>query len=104
MEAQRKYPSRGDIWICDFGTNKGSEINGIRPCLIINQKLKREQTCIVLPASNTIRKSTYSLNNYHFVLHQVRAVDTLRLRRYLHSFSKDLVDEALEQLNQFLKE
>jgi mRNA-degrading endonuclease toxin of MazEF toxin-antitoxin module len=93
---------RGEIWICNFGTNIGSEQNGIRPCLIINQKEPSENTCIVLPASHTIRSSTFTINDYHFLLHQVRVIDTRRLVRRILRISKRSVDTAVENLHDLL--
>jgi len=95
---QRKYPKRGEIWICDLGTNKGSEQNGVRPCLVINQKVRYEQTCIVLPASRTMRTSTYTIGSYHFLLHQIRAVDTQRLSRRISRVSKASVSNIIIKL------
>lgn len=42
---------RSDVWTCDFGQNVGGEINGIRPCIIIQNDTENEtsRNTIVLP-------------------------------------------------------
>ncbi|PIR54571.1 hypothetical protein COU75_00160 [Candidatus Peregrinibacteria bacterium CG10_big_fil_rev_8_21_14_0_10_42_8] len=50
---------RGEVWICDFGGNIGSEQIGVRPCLVLNQKRRSERTCVVVPASRTQRFLRY---------------------------------------------
>lgn len=44
-------PYRAEIWTCNFGVNVGSEINKVRPCLIISDDLGnvKATTIAVLP-------------------------------------------------------
>lgn len=48
------FPKRGEVWTCDFGENIGSEVNKIRPCVIIQNNKGNEysSTTIVLPISH----------------------------------------------------
>ncbi len=94
----RKHPLRGQVWICDFGTGVGSEQSGIRPCLILNQKYVKENTCIVLPASNTKRKDSITYRGQNYLLHQVRVVDTQRLLRLKNRLPRNIVDDITEEL------
>lgn len=42
---------RSEVWTCDFGQNVGGEINGVRPCIIIQNDTSNEnyRNTIVLP-------------------------------------------------------
>ncbi len=99
--ASRKYAQQGQIWLCNLGTNIGSEQNNIRPCLVLNAPVKRERTFVIIPASNTKRNSTIQINQYFFLLHQVRTVDTKRLMRLVERIKKPLVAELQKELFQF---
>ena len=102
--AFRKYAQQGQIWLCNLGVNIGSEQNNIRPCLVLNMPIKKERTCIIIPASNTNRNSTIKINQYHFLLHQVRTIDTKRLMRLLERLEKSLVKKVQKELLKILKQ
>lgn len=51
--------SRGDIYWVDFGATVGSEQNGVRPCVIIQNNMgnNHSKTTIVAPMTTKIGKS-----------------------------------------------
>lgn len=100
----RKFTKRGQIWYVDLENNIGSEQNGIRPCIVLQRQQKNENTCIILPASRTKRISTIHIDEYTFLLHQVRAVDTSRLIKKVKRIEKKVVDSLCDSLNIFLKQ
>ena len=83
-----KYPQRGEIWMINLKNNQGSEQNGIRPCIIMNNAQKKERTCVMIPASNTKRDHCFEILNYSFLIHQIRAIDTSRLIRKITRLPK----------------
>ena len=102
FNTERKRPNRGEMWICDFGVNVGSEQNGVRPCIVVNQKRKAERTCIVIPESNRKRKQGLTIGHRHFVLHQIRAVDTQRLLRRIGTLDKHTVHQLVRRVSELL--
>ena len=100
---QRKRPERGEIWICDLGQNTGSEQNGVRPCLVLNQKKKTERTCIIVPASRTKREHSMTICGQHYAVLQIRAVDTQRLLRRKQRLPSSVVDHVVETLHDLLQ-
>lgn len=59
MTVKEKYsrsiqPIRGEIWTCQFGQNVGSEVNKVRPALIISDDLGncKSPTVLVIPITS----------------------------------------------------
>lgn len=100
---QRKRPRRGEIWICDLGNNVGSEQNGIRPCVVLNQKRRKENTCIILPASHTGRHSSVSIEKMQYILHQIRVADTKRFLRRIDRVSQLTIEKLVTEVGIFLR-
>lgn len=99
----KKYPRRGDVWMVDFKENIGSEQNGVRPSIVLNNPIKKERTCVVIPASTTKRHHSFEVKNYNFLIHQVRVVDISRLIRRITRFEKESTDMVYKKLNIFLE-
>ena len=96
---KRKFPKKGEVWICEFGTNIGSEQNDRRPSLIIKPPSSlKDHTCIIIPASRTIRQSSIKIENYYFLSHQIRTIDTKRLERKLERLPKEEVFHLINKL------
>jgi mRNA-degrading endonuclease toxin of MazEF toxin-antitoxin module len=96
-----RFPKRGEIWYVDLGINIGSEINETRPCVIINNPVKNERTCLIIPASNTNRKNfVVKIENFQFLIHQIRCIDTKRLKRFVKRLTKNETDRIIDQLNE----
>ncbi len=98
----KRYPRRGDIWMVDLRYNIGSEQNGVRPCLVLNKPAKRERTCIIVPSSSTKRKYSYEIQNYIFLIHQIRVVDTTRFTRKISRFSEKDTNKVYKKVLNFL--
>lgn len=59
MTVKEKYsrsiqPIRGEIWTCQFGQNVGSEVNKVRPALVISDDLGncKSPTVLVIPITS----------------------------------------------------
>jgi len=98
----RQFPKKGDVWIAELGVNIGSEQNHSRPVLIIKSPTsKKDHTCVIIPASRTIRKSSFQIGKYHFLLHQIKVIDTKRLKRKIERLPKNQVDKLRDSLYKF---
>ena len=97
-----KYPQRGEIWMINLKNNQGSEQNGVRPCIIMNNAQKKERTCVIIPASNTKRDHSFKILNYGFLIHQIRAIDTSRLIRKITRFPKQETNKVYQKICLFL--
>ena len=95
---------RFDVYLVDLDPTIGSEINKVRPCLIVssNDINKVLNTVIVAPLTSTIRKYPTRINclvagkNGQIALDQIRTIDKRRLNRKI-----DVLD--LETGKQVLK-
>lgn len=102
---------RGDIMWVDFGTGSGSEQNGIRPAIIIQNNIgnKYSPTVIVAPITSQINKaklpthveiksSKYGLSEDSVLLaEQIRTIDKTRISSNGYIGSLDNID--LDKLN-----
>ncbi len=107
--------NRGDIWAVDLEPATGSEMNKIRPCLVITNDLanKYSRVIVVVALTTAVPNDHYpwmvevpetaNMPRQSWVhCAHIRAVDKARLGRYYTSLDSDTmqkVDEALiEQL------
>ena len=87
---------RGEIYCVDFGKNIGSEENGLRPALVIQNDKgnKYGNTVIVASITTKIDKrhipTHYKLNHRYgikrdslILLEQIRAIDKNRITKYI---------------------
>lgn len=58
-----RKPAQGDIWTVDLGENVGSEMNKIRPCVILqnNDLNLKLNTTFIIPISNRNNTSRHSV-------------------------------------------
>lgn len=95
---------RFDVYLVDLNPTIGSEINKVRPCLVVSSDdiNKVLNTVIVAPLTSTIRKYPTRINclvagkNGQIALDQIRTIDKRRLNRKI-----DVLD--LETGKQVLK-
>lgn len=88
---------RGEVWLADFGKGQGSEQEGVRPCVVLQNNLLTEtsHTLIVLPATKAKKKmvsTQVTLNLKELsqgLCEQTRVVDKSRLLRYMGKLSPD---------------
>ncbi len=96
---------RGDIFYADLDPVVGSEQGGIRPVLIVQNNVgnKHSPTLVVLPLSTAKKKNlpthihikgSKALPKDSIVLaEQIRTIDRYRLREYVGSIDKEIMDE-----------
>ena len=100
---------RGDIYIADLSFGEGSEMQGIRPVLIIQNNVgnTHSPTVIIAPISSRIHKAKLPthvilncLQRPSFVeLEQIRTIDKCRLRAHVAQ-----IDESTQfRVNQAIK-
>ena len=100
---------KGDVFYADLGENVGSEQNGIRPVLIIQNDIgnRFSPTVIVSPLTTKTKKLTLDTHvclgyingrKSMALLEQIRTIDRSRLRGYAATVDPSkmkLVDAAL---------
>lgn len=100
---------RGDIYFCDFAPVVGSEQNGLRPAVIIQNNVGNHYspTTIVAPLTTRTKRKlpthvTVTNNCLKetsiILLEQIRTIDKSRLRTYLGQLNKtemNSVDDAI---------
>ena len=78
---------RFEVWNIELNPTQGSEINKIRPCLVVspNEVNKFLNTVVIVPLTSTIKPFPTRLNchfkskNGQLVVDQIRCVDKTRL-------------------------
>ena len=78
---------RFEVWNIELNPTKGSEINKMRPCLVVspNEANKFLNTVVIVPMTSTIKPYPTRLNchfkgkNGQLVVDQIRCVDNTRL-------------------------
>ena len=78
---------RFEVWNIELNPTKGSEINKVRPCLVVspNEVNKFLNTVVIVPMTSTIKPYPTRLNchfkgkNGQLVVDQIRCVDKTRL-------------------------
>jgi mRNA interferase MazF len=78
---------RFEVWNIELNPTEGSEINKMRPCLVVspNEVNKFLNTVVILPMTSTIKPYPTRLNcqfkgkNGQLVVDQIRCVDKTRL-------------------------
>ena len=96
---------RGDIFYADLDPVVGSEQGGIRPVLVVQNNIgnRYSPTLVVLPLSTA--KKNYLPTHIHIcgskslprdsivLAEQIRTIDRNRLREYVGSIDKEIMDE-----------
>jgi mRNA interferase MazF len=109
--ATTEHPSysRGEVYQVDLNPTQGSEINKIRPCVIVGATPinRARNTIVVVPLSSTpiprpplvIAIKSQGINSVA-VCDQIRAIDKARIKNKLGELTKqeiELLDESLRQ-------
>lgn len=95
---------KGDIFYADLGETRGSEQNGIRPVLVIQNNIgnKYSPTVIVTPLTSKVKNKgqpTHVVLNCECglseksmaLLEQIRTLDRFRLRQYISSIDEQTI-------------
>jgi len=102
--------NRYDIYWVDLNPTIGSEMNKIRPCIIISpvESNRFLRTVIVAPitSSNKTYKSRINFlllgKKAQICLDQIRAIDKQRIGKRIDSLSKIKVKELINTLKEYL--
>lgn len=99
-----KVISRGDIFMCDFGSNEGSVQNGIRPVIVLQDDAfnKHSPTIIVAPITTVLKKGylpshvylgkKFGLSRTSMVLlEQIRTINKTELQKYIGTVTDERV-------------
>jgi mRNA interferase MazF len=98
--------SRGDIWLVNLDPTVGSEIQKLRPCVIISPAEMHDhlRTVIVAPMTSGSRPAPFRIPITHrgktglILLDQIRTVDKLRLSKKTGNLSVPTLDTTLSTL------
>ena len=107
MQRLQKQYNRGDIYYADLGTGIGSEQNGYRPVVIIQNDVGNKFSPTTIVAMMTSRVNTKANLPTHMylpaenglpqpsmlMLEQLRTIDKSRLGRYIGSLDEVEVDQ-----------
>ena len=99
--------TKGDMYYADLGTNVGSEQNGTRPVVIIQNDVgnKYAQTAIIVPLTkiitNKVKQPTHciisptdNLKHYSVALtEQIRVIDKSRLKTKIGHLNKSQIKD-----------
>ena len=107
-ERSRRSPSRGDVYLVDLDPSRGSEIQKVRPCVVVSpDDLNRHlRTVIIAPMTTTGQPYSWRVP-CHFqakdgrvALDRLRTVDRERLVRRLGSLHASEHAEVLARLGE----
>ena len=99
------HPRLDEVWLISLDPTEGSEIQKVRPCLVVSpEEMNRHlQTVIVAPMTTSERSCPtrvdvrFQNKRGQVALDQIRAVDRQRLIRKLGSVSAETADSRLAQ-------
>ncbi len=100
-----------EVYWINLNPTKGSEINKVRPCVIIspNEMNDNLNTVIIAPLTSTIKKYptriNIDLNNKkgQIALDQIRTTDKTRLNNKIKSIDKRTIHKVKEVLMKMFK-
>jgi mRNA interferase MazF len=103
-----RSPARGDVYLVDLDPTRGSEIQKMRPCLVVSpDELNRHlRTVIIAPMTAAGQAYPWRVScrfqdrEGRVALDQLRTVDRERLVRRLGSLSEDEHTEVLARLGE----
>jgi mRNA interferase MazF len=100
-----------EVWTADFSPSIGSEINKIRPCLIISPNLPNRyiDTVIVVPLTSTIKEFPSRVNckflnrNGQIMIDQIRTISKKRLIKKMGEIDSETIKEVYEVIKIYFK-
>jgi mRNA interferase MazF len=98
--------SRFEVYLIDLNPTQGSEINKVRPCVVIspNQMNKWLNTIIIAPLTSTIKSYPFRVECIvdgkvgQVALDQIRTVDKQRLHKRIAILDKAAKNNIVETL------
>lgn len=106
-----RAPSRGDVFLVELDSTRGSEIRKTRPCVVVSpDELNHHlRTSIVAPMTTGGHPYPFRIacrfagKNGYVVLDQLRTVDHERLRKRLGSLSPATMQAAMTVLGEMFE-
>ena len=103
---------RGEIWLVNLDPTIGSEIQKVRPCVVVSpaEMHDHRRTVIVAPMTTKSRPAPFRFGITHagqkglILLDQMRAVDKARLAKKLGAASAKTLTSALSTLQEIFTE
>ena len=103
---------RGDIWLVNLDPTVGSEIQKVRPCVVISPAELHDhlRTAIVAPMTSQGFAAPFRVPVTHagtkglIVLDQMRTVDKIRLAKKLGAVSAKTLSATLAALQEIFEE
>ena len=100
-----------EIWTANFSPTRGSEVNSIRPCLIISPNLPNTfiETVVVLPLTSTIKEYPSRVNckfknrEGQIMIEQIRTISKLRLIKKLGIIDDATSKKVYEMIKVYFK-
>ncbi len=104
--------SRGEVWLAALDPAIGSEIQKIRPCLVVSPPEINDylRTALVAPLTTGSRPAPYRVPTTFrgraglILLDQLRALDRMRLIRRLGSVTSGTLSSTLATLREMFEE
>ena len=102
---------KNEIWMANFSPSRGTEINKIRPCIVISPDLANQAlpNIIVAPLTSTIKNfpsrvnCTFQNKNGQIVIDQIRTVDKIRLVKMLGTIDDATSKKVYEMIKIYFK-
>jgi mRNA interferase MazF len=103
--------SKNEIWMANFSPSKGTEINKIRPCLVISPDLANQAlpNIIVAPLTSTIKNYPSRVNcdfkkkSGQIMIDQIRTIDKRRLIKVLGTIDDATSKKVYEMIKIYFK-
>jgi mRNA interferase MazF len=103
--------SKNEIWMANFSPSKGTEINKIRPCLVISPDLANQAlpNIIVAPLTSTIKNYPSRVNcdfkkkSGQIMIDQIRTIDKRRLIKVLGTIDETTSKKVYEMIKIYFK-
>lgn len=103
---------RGDVWLINLDPTVGSEIQKIRPCVVVSPPEMHDhlRTLMIAPMTTGNKSApfripvTFEKKNGLILLDQIRSVDKTRLVKKMGSISVKTLTETLLTLQEIFTE
>ena len=102
---------KNEVWMANFSPSIGSEINKIRPCLIISPNVANRslENVIVAPLTSSLKlypsrvNCTFMKREGQIMIDQIRSLDKRRLIKPLGTIDESTSKEVYEMIKIYFK-
>ncbi len=103
--------SKNEIWMANFSPSKGTEINKIRPCLVISPDIANQAlpNIIVAPLTSTLKtypsrvNCSFKKKAGQIMIDQIRTIDKRRLIKVLGTIDDETSKKVYEMIKIYFK-